>query len=143
MFRPGFIPSDSERISLCRELDKMGEERDVQAFTERLRDRFGKIPREGKELIRVVRLRRMAKQLGIEKIVLKRGQMSLYLVSNGYSPYYQSEAFGKLLAFVQKYPRLCNLRVVNGKRSIVIKDVETIEMACAHLQEIEQLEIND
>ncbi len=139
MFPPTYIPNDSERISLYRELDKMEEERDIKSFTERLEDRFGKIPREGKELIRVVRLRRLAKQLGIEKIVLKKGQMSIYLVANSESPYYQSEAFGKLLAFIQKYPRICNLREQNGKRSIVIKDVATIEIACAHLQEIEQL----
>ena len=140
MFAPTYIPNDSERISLYRELDKMEEERDIQRFTEKLKDRFGNIPKEGKELIRVVRLRRLAKQLGIEKIVLKKGQMSLYLVSNPDSPYYQSEAFGKLLAFIQKYPRICNLRVVNGKRSIVIKEVSTVEMACAHLQEIEQIQ---
>lgn len=67
MFPPTYIPNDSERVSLYRELDKMEEERDILAFTERLKDRFGKVPKEGKELIRVVRLRRMAKMLGMEK----------------------------------------------------------------------------
>ena len=131
LFPQTYIPNDSERISLYRELDKMEEERDILAFTERLEDRFGKIPKEGQELIRVVRLRRMAKNLGIEKVVLKKGQMSLYLVSNPDSPYYESTAFDKLLKFVQKYPRLCNLREQNGKRSITIKEVPTVEKACA------------
>lgn len=53
MFPPTYIPNDSERISLYRELDNMEEERDILAFTERLKDRFGKIPKEGKELIRI------------------------------------------------------------------------------------------
>ena len=75
MFPPTYIPNDSERVSLYRELDKMEEERDILAFTERLKDRFGKVPKEGKELIRVVRLRRMAKTLGMEKVILKKGQM--------------------------------------------------------------------
>lgn len=115
MFPPTYIPNDSERISLYRELDNMEEERDILAFTERLKDRFGKIPKEGKELIRIVRLRRMAKKLGMEKVILKKGQMSLFLVNNPDSPYYQSEAFGKLLGFIQKHPRECNLREQNGQ----------------------------
>lgn len=138
MFPPTYIPNDSERVSVYRELDNMEEERDILAFTERLKDRFGKVPHEGKELIRVVRLRRMAKKLGMEKVVLKKGLMSLFLVNNPDSPYYQSEAFDKLLGFIQKHPRQCNLREQNGKRSILIKDVKTVEVACDLLQEIEK-----
>ena len=136
MFPPTYIPNDSERVSLYRELDKMEEERDILAFTERLKDRFGKVPKEGKELIRIVRLRRMAKLLGMEKVVLKKGQMSIFLVANPDSPYYQSEAFDKLLGFIQKHPRECNLREQNGKRSIVIKNVPTVEAACGYMEEI-------
>ena len=139
MFPPAYIPNDSERVSLYRELDNMEEERDIRAFEERLEDRFGKIPEEGMELIRVVRLRRMAKGLGIEKVVLKKGQMGLYLINNPDSPYYQSEMFDKLLRFVQKHPRACNLREQNGKRSIVIKEVPTVEKACGYLDEMEKL----
>lgn len=138
MFPPTYIPNDSERITLYRELDKMEEERDILAFTERLKDRFGKIPKEGKELIRVVRLRRIAKKLGMEKLVLKKGLMSIFLIANQDSPYYQSEAFDKLLAFIQKHPRECMIRDVNGKRSIVVKNVSTVETACALLEEIEK-----
>ncbi|MDL2282076.1 transcription-repair coupling factor [Parabacteroides sp. OttesenSCG-928-G06] len=141
LFPPSYIPNDSERISLYRELDNMEQERDILAFTERIKDRFGKIPREGKELIRIVRLRRMAKQLGMEKIVLKKEQMSIFLVSNAESPYYQSDAFDKLIAYIQKYPRECNLREVNGKRSIIIKHVDTVEKACAVVEEMEQMPV--
>lgn len=136
MFPPTYIPNDSERVSLYRELDKMEEERDILAFTERLKDRFGKVPKEGKELIRVVRLRRMAKALGMEKVILKKGQMSIFLVADPESPYYESEAFDKLLGFIQKHPRECTLREQNGKRSIVIKNVPTVETACGYLDEI-------
>ena len=139
MFPPTYIPNDSERVSLYRELDNMEQERDIQTFTSHLEDRFGKIPEEGMELIRVVRLRRMAKRLGMERIILKKGQMSIYLVNNTYSPYYQSEAFDKLIAFVQKHPRACNLRDQNGKRSIVIKQVPNVEQACNYLDEMEKM----
>lgn len=139
MFPPTYIPNDSERITLYRELDKMEEERDILAFSERLKDRFGKIPSQGKELIRIVRLRRMAKKLGMEKVVLKKGKMSVFLVSNPESPYYESEAFDKLLSFIQKYPRECQLRENAGKRSIVVKDVPSVEKACVYMQEMEKL----
>jgi len=141
MFPPTYIPNDSERVSLYRELDKMEEERDILAFTERLKDRFGKVPKEGKELIRVVRLRRMAKTLGMEKVILKKGQMSIFLVTNPESPYYESKAFDKLLGFIQKHPRECTLREQNGKRSIVIKNVPTVEVACNYLDEIGKVQI--
>ena len=136
MFPPAYIPNDSERLALYRELDNIEEERDLKAFTARLEDRFGKIPPEGKELIRVVRLRRVAKRLGIEKVVLKRGQMALHLVGNEASPYYQSEAFDKLLAFIQRHPRQCGLRDQNGKRSVTIKEVPNVETACLLLEEM-------
>ena len=117
MFPPAYIPNDSERVSLYRELDKMEEERDILAFTERLKDRFGKVPKEGKELIRVVRLRRMAKMLGMEKVILKKGQMSIFLVTNPESPYYESEAFDKLLGFIQSIH--ANARFANRTENAV------------------------
>ncbi|MDH6305152.1 transcription-repair coupling factor (superfamily II helicase) [Parabacteroides sp. PF5-5] len=136
MFPPVYIPSDSERVSLYRELDKMEEELDILAFSDRLKDRFGSIPKEGKELIRVVRLRRLARSLGIEKAVLKQGRMSLFFVSNPHSPYYESDIFGKILSYISCYPRRCELRENNNKRSLLIKDVPTIEDACSILEEM-------
>ena len=113
MFPPTYIPNDSERISLYRELDNMEEERDILAFTERLKDRFGKIPKEGKELIRIVRLRRMAKKLGMEKVVLKKGQMSLFLVNNPDSPYYQARRSASCWASSKSIP----VSVTSGSRT--------------------------
>ena len=114
----------------------MEHEEEIQAFITRLEDRFGKIPDEGMELIRIVRLRRMARALGIEKVILKKGQMNLYLVSAPDSPYYQSSAFDRLLAYLQKHPRDCNLKETNGKRIVIIKQVPSVEKACAVFNEI-------
>lgn len=136
LFPATYIPNDSERITLYRELDNMTRETDIKQFVNRLEDRFGKIPQEGRELILIVRLRRLAKLLGMEKIVLKNKRMNLFLVSNSESPYYQSKAFDKLLTYVQKYPRNCELKDKNGKRSIVVKNVENVETACSILDEI-------
>ncbi len=136
LFPATYIPNDSERITLYQELDNMNRETDIQNFILRLEDRFGKIPEEGRELIMVVRLRLLAKTLGIEKVVLKSGKMSLFLISNTDSPYYQSKAFDKLLGYIQKYPRSCELKERNGKRSVSIKNIPNVETACMALMEI-------
>lgn len=136
LFPATYIPNDSERITLYRELDNMEKETDIRGFVDRLEDRFGKIPYEGQELIRVVRLRQLAKSLGIEKVVLKNKRMNLFLVPNPESIYYQSRMFDKLLDYIQKYPRNCELKEKNGKRSVSILHVENVETACHILQEI-------
>lgn len=141
LFPSIYIPNDSERISLYRELDNMHRETDILNFVSRLEDRFGKIPKEGQELIMVVRLRRVAKRLGLEKVVLKSGRMSLHLISNPDSPYYQSKAFDRLLAYIQNNPRRCELKEKNNKRSIAIKNVEDVETACHILNEIIETEV--
>ncbi|MDR2951173.1 MAG: transcription-repair coupling factor [Prevotella sp.] len=139
LFPALYIPNDSERITLYRELDNMEKESDTNKFVERLEDRFGKIPQEGRELIMVVKLQALAKTLGIEKVVLKSGRMSLFLVSNPDSPYYQSKAFDKLLDYIQKYPRKCELKDRNGKRSVSIQSVPNVETACMILGEINEI----
>lgn len=136
MFPIMYIPNDSERVAIYRELDSLESEMEILEFTQRMEDRFGKMPRQGKELIRIVRLRRLAKPLGIEKIVLKNGDMSLNLVSDMDSPYYQSENLGRLLNYVQNNYRNCKIREVNGKRSILIKNVDSVEMAVSILESI-------
>ena len=134
MFPVMYIPNDAERVAIYRELDEMETETEIIDFTKRIEDRFGKIPKQGKELIRIVRLRRLAKPLGIEKVVLKNGQMSLNLISDVNSPYYMSSAFDRLLNYAQSNPSNCKLREVGKKRSLLIKNVDTVETAVGLLQ---------
>ena len=129
-FPEQYVPSDSERMLLYRELDNLANsqhlDNDLEAYRKRLVDRFGAIPEVAEELINVVPLRVYGKQLGIEKIMLKQQKMFLYFVSNPNSPYYQSEAFGRVLEYVSKHPRQCNFREVNEKRSVVISSVASV-----------------
>ncbi|MBR6590381.1 MAG: transcription-repair coupling factor [Bacteroidaceae bacterium] len=136
LFPADYIPSSSERMLLYRELDGLELDKDVQEYKLRLEDRFGKVPPEGEELMRIVPLRRLGKRLGAEKIVLKAGRMVFYFVSNPDSPYYQSVAFGRVLDYMAAHPRICNLREQNGKRSMVVKEVPNVATAVAVLQEM-------
>ncbi len=136
MFPVMYIPNDAERIAIYRELDGLEKELETLEFGKRLEDRFGKIPPQGKELIRIVRLRRLAKSLGIEKIVLKNQQMIIHLLTDKDSPYYESDEFEKLIAYVMSNTRSCKLREKGKRRSVVIKNVTTVENAVAILNEI-------
>lgn len=105
--------------------------------------RFGPIPPETEELLRIVPLRRLAARLGVEKVFLKGGRMSLFFVSNPDSPYYQSQAFGKVIAYMMKYTRRCDLREQNNKRSMLVKDVKTVEEAVCVLQEVVAMQVEE
>ena len=139
-FPDQYVPSDSERMLLYRELDNLANRHDLnaalEAYRNRLRDRFGAIPDVAEELISVVPLRVCGKRLGIEKIMLKQQNMYLYFVSNPDSPYYQSEAFGKVLEFMTRNVRRCNLRETNGKRSMVVNDISSVGDALSICQQI-------
>ena len=132
-----YVPSSAERMLLYRELDSIKNDRDLETFKNRLRDRFGKIPIEGEELLNVVPLRRLGMRLGCEKIILKQGQMTLHFVSNADSPYYQSEAFGAIINYASHNVRRCALRENRGKRMMVVKDIPSVQQALYILQDIE------
>ena len=135
-FPDQYVPSDSERMLLYRELDGLQTDEQLAAYGKRLVDRFGPTPEVGAELMRVVPLRRMGKSLGCEKVVLKQGRMTLFFVSNADSPFYRSEAFDRILSFVAQNPRRCNFREVNGKRSMVIANIPTVASAVELLQQM-------
>jgi transcription-repair coupling factor (superfamily II helicase) len=135
-FPDQYVPSDSERMLLYRELDNTRNDEEVEAYRKRLIDRFGPLPPQAEELLHVVALRRYGKALGCEKIMLKQGRMFLYFVSNARSPFYQSEAFGRIITYATTNVRRCNLREQNGKRSMVITDVPTVGEAVKVLKQI-------
>ena len=135
-FPDQWVPTDSERMLLYRELDNLKNDDELARYRQRLIDRFGEIPKVANELMNVVPLRRKAKQLGCERLMLKMGRMTMFFVSNSNSPYYQSNAFDSILNYIASNPRRCNIRENNGKRSLVVNDVKTVEDAIVVFEEI-------
>ena len=135
-FPDQYVPSDSERMLLYRELDNTRNDQELEAYRQRLIDRFGPLPPQAEELLQVVALRRYGKSLGCEKIMLKQGRMFLYFVSNARSPFYQSKAFGRLIEYATSNVRRCNLREQQGKRSMVVTEVPTVGEAVNVLKAI-------
>ncbi|WP_278777246.1 transcription-repair coupling factor [Leyella stercorea] len=137
-FPDTYVPGSAERMLLYRELDNIDNDDELDAYRQRLIDRFGAIPHEGEELLQVVALRRYGKSLGCEKIILKQGRMQMQFVSNPNSAYYRSATFGKVLDFIAANARRCNLKEVNGKRSMVVSGVPTVGEAVKVLLKVKE-----
>lgn len=136
-FPDTYVPGSSERMLLYRELDNIIDDRELDAYRQRLIDRFGPVPHEGEELLQVVPLRRLGKRLGCEKLILKQDSMRMQFVSNTASAYYKSQAFDKVLRYIGNNPRRCNLKEISGKHIMIVSDVKTVGDAVAVLREID------
>ncbi len=136
-----YVPSDSERMFLYRELNTLEDDKEVEDFRKHLVDRFGKLPHEAEELMHLVVLRREGKHLGCEKIILKQGQMRMQFVSNPESAYYNSSAFDKVINFITMNPKRCNLKEISGKRTMIVMDVKSAHEAAQILSTINNSEV--
>ena len=137
-FPDNYVPGSSERMLLYRELDNIERDEELEAYRQRLIDRFGPVPRQGEELMLVVPLRRVGRRLGCEKIILRQGRMQMQFVSNTQSAFYQSAAFGRVINYIGYHPRRCNLKERNGKRSMVVSQVASVKEAVEILKEIDE-----
>ncbi|MDO4770739.1 transcription-repair coupling factor [Porphyromonas sp.] len=135
---PTYIPGDDERIGLYRELDSITQLKAIQDFKERLEDRFGKLPLEAEELLKVLHLRLLGKSIGIERISLKRNLLRLQLVSDLNSAYYRSATFATILSNASTWNRTLTFSEENGKRFITVKEVKSITQAYDILTQISE-----
>ncbi len=133
---PTYVPQASERIALYQELDSIERDDQVKAFADRLRDRFGQLPHETEELLRVPRLRRLARRLGIEKVNLKGGVMYIYFVGESNKAYYMSPMFGRLLTYLTAHPRRVKIRQNASRQSFSIANVRSVSDAVAIFEEV-------
>lgn len=131
----GYVENITERLSLYRQLDDSNTEDDLSRFEAMLRDRFGPVPSPVEELIDTVRLRWMAMEIGFERLILKNKRMSGYFIQKQDSPYYQSEAFTKVLKFVQSN-RSVKMKENNQKLTLTFENVSSIKEAIAALKPV-------
>ena len=142
-FPDSYVPGSAERMLLYRELDHLDRDEEVEAFRQRMIDRFGPIPQEGEELIHVVGLRRVGKLLGCEKILLKGGAMQLQFVSNVDSPFYRSKMFSRVIAYATSHIQDCALKEKNNKRILRISHVKSVEQARSLLDMISGIQVDE
>ncbi len=136
LFPDSYIPGNSERMLLYRELDNIENPEGLNLFKKGLEDRFGKLPAESRELIDILPLRWKALELSIERIILKNGSMICYFVSDQRSPFYQSDTFLKIVQHVHKGKTMGKMKETNGKLTLRFQNVPNVETADFILKEI-------
>ncbi|MFO7863162.1 MAG: transcription-repair coupling factor [Salinivirgaceae bacterium] len=135
-FPDTYIANVSERIRLYKELDTIESEDQLPQFEQRLVDRFGKLPRQVKDLFDVVRLRMIAKRIGVEKIVIKNSRMHAWFISDRNSPFYQSDMFMQILQRLAQDQTIGNIEEKNGKLKLKSHDITDVQSSLKKIKKI-------
>jgi transcription-repair coupling factor (superfamily II helicase) len=131
-----YIPDDyvnivKERLALYQELSQLKTTQELEAFEAKLQDRFGALPDAAKELIESVRLKWIAIQLGMERLILKKGSCLCYFLSDQQSNFFQSEGFSFLLNQIQGSPDQMQLKeknAANGPKLLLsIREIKNVK----------------
>ncbi|WP_118974097.1 transcription-repair coupling factor [Taibaiella koreensis] len=121
-----YIENITERLSLYTQLDDIEEALELQMFEEELVDRFGPVPPQVKDLFTTLRCRKMAKELGFEKLILKNEQMRLYFISNPDSPYFESDTFNRIMQYIQTEVNNARLKQVGKNFMLIVDRIRTM-----------------
>jgi transcription-repair coupling factor (superfamily II helicase) len=140
LFPDNYINNITERLNQYNGLASLKTETDLIQFETKLIDRFGNMPKQVIDLLNSVRIKWLAKELGLEKVILKQKRMIGYFVANQQSDFYQTEAFSRMLKYVQQNPKSCIMKekeTKNGLRLLItFIRIDTIKTALEILQKI-------
>ena len=131
-----YVNNVAERLSLYQDMDNIKEEEALNQFVTELEDRFGPIPAPVTELVRSFKLRWLAQELGMEKLVLKSNKMIGYFISNPQSTFYESPVFTKVLDYMQKHPSQAKLSEKNDRLRVIYDQVTSLTDAYDRLNRI-------
>ncbi|MGN6616234.1 MAG: transcription-repair coupling factor [Ilyomonas sp.] len=116
-----YVESITERLSLYTRLDSCENEDELKDFHKEMIDRFGPTPKPLEDLFTTVRCRRLAIDLGFEKMSLKEDTLRCYFINRPDSPYFESELFKNILDYLQTSTNKARLKQA-GKNFILIAD---------------------
>ena len=140
LFPDDYINSITERLALYNKLGTLKTEEELQVFETEIIDRFGGFPTQVEDLLDSVRIKWLAKALGLEKIILKQKRMLGYFVSDQQSDFYQTEAFSRMLKYVQQNGKSCVMKekqTKNGLRLLItFIRIDSVKTALSILQKI-------
>ena len=139
-FPETYVPGAGERMLLYRELDGLADDAQIEAFRQRLQDRFGPLVPEAEELLRVAPLRRLGRRCGVERIVLRKRQMTLYFIANDASPFFRTECFSHIFAQItsKTFRKRCSIVNQPGRNYIRVDNVLSVAQAEEILRQLLQ-----
>jgi transcription-repair coupling factor (superfamily II helicase) len=140
LFPDYYVNSVTERLNLYTKLNDLKTEKELQQFESEIVDRFGEMPTQALDLFDSVRLKWIATEMGIEKLIMKHGKLVGYFIKDQQSKFYQSDAFTKVLKFVQLNAGNCKMKekqTRNGLRLLLTFDkVKSVNEALTLLKPI-------
>ncbi len=136
MFPDEYISNISERIRLYKELNEIASEEALILFEKKLVDRFGILPPPSKALLDIVRIKWIAVQIGIEKILLKNNLLIAYFVSDNTSGFYQGSVFVSIMNYVNRKRQRMSMKQKESRLSLTISEVKSVRSAIDVLTEI-------
>ena len=133
-----YVNNIQERLALYTELDGINNEEELIAFSERMVDRFGRMPAQVRELMEGLRLRWVAKNLGFERVSIKGGKLRCYFIANPQSAFYESAFFNNLLKTLQQLTLSFGISIKqSGNALMLIKEkVHTLSQSRDLLERI-------
>ena len=138
LFPDEYINNITERLNLYNELGTIKDEAGLLVYENKLIDRFGPLPKEAKALLNSIRIKWIATQMGIEKIIMKQGKLIGYFVGDQQSDYYNSKQFRRMLQFVQQNGNICKMKekeTKNGLRLLItFENVKSINKALEFME---------
>ena len=131
-----YVTNIGERYNLYNEIAQLKDETQLAAFEKELEDRFGPIPAPVFELFNTLRLQWFGKEIGFEKISFKKNTLKGYFLNNPKSTYFETDQFGKVLAFVGANPSISNLKEVKGQLRLALSNINNIDYALYLLKQM-------
>ncbi len=116
-----YVESITERLSLYTRLDNCEDESELKEFHTEMQDRFGPMPKQVEDLFTTVRCRRLAIDLGFEKMTLKDHTLRCYFINRPDSPYFESDLFKRVIDYLQTGTNKARLKQA-GKNFLLIAD---------------------
>lgn len=132
-----YVSNFNERLAFYKDLDSLQSEKQLLAFENRLRDRFGVLPAQVMELIDAVRLRWLAWKAGVVRVMLKNGKMTVFFFETEDERFYQSDVYTRILQYVFDHPKSCIMKQnEKGQLYIVFAKIETVRSAVEKLEQV-------
>ena len=142
-----YVNDVTERLSLYQELDHIESMEKLLEFETRMKDRFGTIPKEVKELFFSFELRWLAQKLGLERLVIKSEKMVGWFIADPTSSFYQTDVFSELLKKIMNMGQGYRLIQKQDKLRLVVEPISNIREAYQKLnalyEEKEAIESTD
>lgn len=123
----GYVENITERLSLYSRLDNCETEEELQAMEQELVDRFGPLPTEVQELFITVRCRKLAVELGFERMIMKKDSLKCYFINKPDSPYFESKTFNNILQYLQTGTNKARLKQVGKLFMIVVESARDMQ----------------